>query len=119
MKKVLIVDDAVFIRMMVKDALKDNFEIVGEATTFEEAVSLYEETMPDAVTMDISLASDKNGIDALKEIRAKHHDAVIIMVSSMGEDKYIKESIDAGAIDFIVKPFKKEDLLSVGGEATE
>ncbi len=108
MKRVLIVDDAAFIRMMLKDALKEGFEIVGESTTAEEAVKMYEELKPDAVTMDISLAGDMNGIDALEKIRAGDPEAVVVMVSSMGEEEYIKRSIDLGAAEFVVKPFTRE-----------
>lgn len=111
MKKVLIVDDAAFIRMMIKDALKDDFEIVGEAKSVEEAMELFNQHKPDAVTMDIALVGDLTGIDGLERIKAVDPDAVVIMVSSMGEAEYIKRSIDLGAAEFIVKPFTKENVL--------
>lgn len=110
MKKILIVDDAAFIRMMIRDALKDGFEIVGEATSCEEAVDLYREQRPDGVTMDISLVGELTGIDALRKIREIDPEARVIMVSSMGEEEYIRSSIDLGAADFIVKPFSKDAL---------
>jgi two-component system chemotaxis response regulator CheY len=110
MKRILIVDDAAFIRMMIKDALQGEFDIVGEAKTGEEALTLYASLKPDAVTMDIALAGEMTGIDALSGIRALDRNAVVIMVSSMGEEAYIKRSIDLGAAEFIVKPFSKDNL---------
>lgn len=110
MKKILIVDDAAFIRMMIKDALKHDFEIVGEAKSADEAIELWQTLRPDATTMDISLVGDMTGIDALKQIKRQDPGAVVIMVSSMGEQEYIKRSIDLGAAEFIVKPFTREDL---------
>ena len=112
MKKVLIVDDAAFIRMMIKDAVKNDFEIVGEAKTAEESIDMYRDLKPDVVTMDISLAGEMSGIDALEKIRAENSSAAVVMVSSMGEEEYIKRSIDLGAAEFIVKPFSKEALLA-------
>ena len=110
MKRVLIVDDAAFIRMMIKDALKNTFEVVGEAKSAEEAIEMYNELKPDATTMDIALAGELNGIDALEKIKETDKNAVVIMVSSMGEEEYIKRSIDLGASEFIVKPFAKDAI---------
>ena len=111
MKKVLIVDDAAFIRMMLVDALKNDFEIVGEAKSAEDALEQYAEKKPDAVTMDITLTGEMTGIEALRKIKEMDSDAVVIMVSSMGEQEYIKQSIDLGAAEFVVKPFSKEAVL--------
>ncbi len=111
-KTILIVDDAAFIRMMIKDAVKNSFEVVGEGKSGEEAVELWKSHRPDITTMDISLTTDSTGIDALKQIKRIDPDAKVVMVSSMGEQEYIKRSIDLGASDFIVKPFTKEGLLS-------
>jgi len=111
MKKVLVVDDASFIRMMIKDALKNDFEIIGEADSVETAMALFQEKRPDVVTMDISLTGDVNGIEGLKQIKTLDANAIVVMVSSMGEEEYIKQSIDAGAAEFIVKPFSKDELL--------
>lgn len=111
MKKILIVDDAAFIRMMIKDAVKEDFEVVGEAKSVEDAIGLFNDTKPDAVTMDIALEGELNGIDGLQQIKEIDANAVVIMVSSMGEQEYIKRSIDLGAAEFIVKPFTKENVL--------
>ncbi|MCB1174566.1 MAG: response regulator [Leptospiraceae bacterium] len=110
--RLLIVDDAAFIRMMIRDAVKDHFEVVAEASTGEDAVRLWEEHKPAITTMDISLQTEMNGLDALKQIVRQDSRARVIMVSSMGEEEFIKRSIDIGAIDFIVKPFTREDLLA-------
>lgn len=110
-KKVLIVDDAAFMRMMIKDILtKNGYEVVGEAENGDVAVKLYEELKPDVVTMDITMP-EKDGISALKEIKAKDPDAKIIMCSAMGQQAMVMESIQAGAKDFIVKPFQKDRVL--------
>jgi len=110
-KKVLIVDDAAFMRMMIKDILtKNGYEVVGEAENGDVAVKLYEELKPDVVTMDITMP-EKDGISALKEIKAKDPDAKVIMCSAMGQQAMVMESIQAGAKDFIVKPFQKDRVL--------
>ena len=111
-KKVLIVDDAAFMRMMLKDILtKNGYEVVGEAENGAKAVEKYKEVTPDLVTMDITMP-EKDGIQALKEIKAKDPSANIIMCSAMGQQAMVIESIQAGAKDFIVKPFKPERILS-------
>lgn len=119
MKSILIVDDAAFIRMMIKDSIKDLFEVVGESDSAEEAIKLYREKRPDIVTMDISLVGELNGIDALQKIKEIEPNAVVIMVSSMGEEEFIRRSIDLGASEFIVKPFSKatirDTLVAVTG----
>ncbi len=111
MKKVLIVDDAAFMRLSIKNMLaKSEFEIVGEAENGAIGVEMYKEFRPDIVTMDITMPV-MSGIDALKEIRAFDPQAKVIMVSAMGQEGMVKESIICGAKTFIVKPFK-EDFLS-------
>ena len=110
-KKVLIVDDAAFMRMMIKDILtKNGYEVVGEAENGDVAVKLYEELKPDVVTMDITMP-EKDGISALKEIKVKDPAAKVIMCSAMGQQAMVMESIQAGAKDFIVKPFQKDRVL--------
>lgn len=100
-KKILIVDDATFIRMMVKDILVPRgFEIAGEATNGNEAVSRYEELKPDLVTMDITM-KEKDGLEAAREILSRHPDAKIIMVTALGQEKMLKESIKLGVKDLI------------------
>ncbi len=104
--KVMFVDDSSFMRSILKGIiLKEPFELAGEATTGKEAVELYRETKPDLVTMDIVMP-EMNGIDAVKEIRAMDPDAKIIMVSAMGQQGMVIDAIQAGARDFIIKPFQ-------------
>ncbi|HHX94588.1 MAG TPA: response regulator [Clostridia bacterium] len=110
-KRVLIVDDAAFMRMMIKDILvKNGFEIAGEAANGFEAVEKYKEVRPDVVTMDITMP-EKDGIAAVKEIMAIDKQAVIIMCSAMGQQAMVMEAIQAGARDFIVKPFQQERVI--------
>ena len=112
MKKVLIVDDAAFIRLSIKTMLeKSGFEVVGEAENGLAGVKKYQELRPDLVTMDITMP-DMTGIEALKEIIKFDPNAKIIMLSAMGQESMVKEAIMSGAISFIVKPFKEEQLIS-------
>jgi two-component system chemotaxis response regulator CheY len=105
-KTVLVVDDAAFMRMMLKDILEKNgFKVVGEAANGEEAVKKYKDLKPDVVTMDITMPV-LDGIKAVKKIKKIDPEAKILMVSAMGQEKLIIESIEAGAEDFIVKPFQ-------------
>lgn len=111
MTKVLIVDDAAFMRMMIKDILQKNgFEVVGEACNGIEAVNLYKKERPDVVTMDITMP-DMDGIEAVKEIRAFDPSAKIIMCSAMGQQSMVMDAIKSGAKDFIVKPFQADRVL--------
>ena len=107
-KRILIADDAAFMRMMVKDMLiKSGYEVVGEAENGVAAVKLYQELMPDAVTMDITMP-EMDGIAAVKEIKKIDPNAVIIMCTAMGQQMMVMEAIKAGAKDFVVKPFQQE-----------
>ena len=116
--KVLIVDDAVFMRDMIKDIFSGgDFEIVGEAVHGVEAVDKYKELSPDLVTMDIVMPF-KSGIEATKEILAFDEKATIIMCSALGQESLVMEAIEAGAADFIVKPFKADDVLAVVNKVT-
>ena len=111
MAKILIVDDAAFMRMMIKDILsKNGYEVVGEAENGAVAVNKYAEVKPDLVLMDITMP-EKDGIQALKEIRANDGNAKVIMCSAMGQQAMVIESIQAGAKDFIVKPFQADRVL--------
>lgn len=111
MSNILIVDDAIFMRRIISDVLKKNgFNVVGEASNGLEAIQKYEELKPNLVIMDITMP-EKNGIEAVKEIIAMDPDAKVIMCSAMGQDSMVKESIVAGARDFIVKPFQSDDIL--------
>jgi len=110
-KRILIVDDAAFMRMMIKNILlKNGYEIVGEAENGKMAVNLYSETKPDLVTMDITMP-EMDGIEAVKAIRSTDSSASIIMCSAMGQQSMVMDAIQAGAKDFIVKPFQQDRLL--------
>jgi two-component system, chemotaxis family, chemotaxis protein CheY len=111
MARILIVDDAKFMRMTLTNIVRNaNHEVVGEAENGIEAVELYVKEEPDLVTMDITMP-EKNGIEALKEIKQKYSDAKIIMCSAMGQQKMVVEAIEAGAKDFIVKPFDESRVI--------
>ncbi|MGE5613580.1 MAG: response regulator [Bacillota bacterium] len=118
MKRVLIVDDAAFMRMSLKNMLERNgFRVVGEAENGIFALSKYKELKPDIVTMDITMP-EMNGIEALKKIRAFDSKAKIVMVSALGQEPMIKEAILSGADYFIVKPFKEEHVVEVLNKVT-
>lgn len=111
MTRVLIVDDASFMRMMIKDILQKNgFEVVGEASNGIEAVNLYKKEKPDVVTMDITMP-DMDGIEAVKEIKIFDPAAKVIMCSAMGQQSMVMDAIKSGAKDFIVKPFQADRVL--------
>ena len=110
-RTVLIWDDAIFMRAMVADILKQaGFEVVGQADTGAEAVERYRELKPDLVTMDIVMP-DMGGIDAVREIIAEDPNAKILMCSAMGQQALVIEAIQAGARDFVVKPFQPSRVL--------
>lgn len=109
--RILVVDDAAFMRMMIKDILdKNGFEIVGEAADGHEAIEKFKELKPDLVTMDITMP-EMDGITALKEIKAIDPTAKIIMCSAMGQQAMVIDAIQAGAKDFIVKPFQADRVI--------
>ena len=109
--RILIVDDAAFMRMMIKDILtKNGFEVVGEAADGSQAVEKYKEVRPDLVTMDITMP-EMDGITSLKEIKKIDPSAKIIMCSAMGQQAMVIDAIQAGAKDFIVKPFQADRVL--------
>jgi two-component system, chemotaxis family, chemotaxis protein CheY len=111
MAKVLIVDDAAFMRMMIKDILEKNgFEVVGEANNGLKAVELYKKERPDVVTMDITMP-DMDGIEAVKQIKSFDPNAKVIMCSAMGQQTMVMDAIRAGARDFIVKPFQADRVI--------
>ncbi|MBS3969395.1 MAG: response regulator [Clostridia bacterium] len=118
-KRVLIVDDAAFMRMMIKDILsKNGYEIAGEAENGQKAVEMYKELKPDLVTMDITMP-EKDGIAAVKEIKQMDASARIIMCSAMGQQMMVMEAIQAGARDFIVKPFQQERVIQAMEKAAK
>ncbi|MDP1417976.1 response regulator [Peribacillus simplex] len=115
--RILIVDDAAFMRMMIKDILsKNGFEIVGEAADGAQAVDKYKENLPDLVTMDITMP-EMDGITALKEIKKVNPQAKVIMCSAMGQQAMVIDAIQAGAKDFIVKPFQADRVLEAINKA--
>ena len=108
---ILIVDDAAFMRMMVKDILtKGGYNVVGEAENGVVAVQKYAELKPDLVTLDITMP-EMDGIQALKKIKEADANACVIMCSAMGQQAMVIEAIQSGAKDFIVKPFQAERVL--------
>ena len=109
--RILIVDDAAFMRMMIKDILtKNDYEVVGEAENGLKAIEKYKELAPDLVLMDITMP-ELDGIQAVKQIKEFDVDAKIVMCSAMGQQAMVIESIQAGAKDFIVKPFQAERVI--------
>ena len=115
--RILIVDDAAFMRMMIKDILsKNGYEIVGEAADGAQAVQKYRDTQPDLVTMDITMP-EMDGITALKEIKKINPQAKVIMCSAMGQQAMVIDAIQAGAKDFIVKPFQADRVLEAISKA--
>jgi len=115
-KRILIVDDAAFMRMMIKDILsKNGFEVVGEAADGLQAVEKYNELKPDLVTMDVTMPV-MTGIAAVKKIIPEFPNAKIIMVTALGQQKLIVEAIESGAKDFITKPFEPERLRAVADQ---
>lgn len=111
MAKILVVDDAAFMRMMVKDALKKGgYDDLYEAEDGAQAVEKYKEIQPDLVIMDITMPN-KDGLQALKEIRGVNPGATVVMCSAMGQESMVIEAIKSGAKDFIVKPFKADRIL--------
>jgi two-component system, chemotaxis family, chemotaxis protein CheY len=109
--KILIVDDAKFMRTTLTNILiKAGHEIVGEAENGKAAVSLYQTTLPDLVTMDITMP-EMSGLKATKLIKEEFPDARIIMCSAMGQQKMVVEAIETGAKDFIVKPFDENRVI--------
>ncbi|MBB6633523.1 response regulator [Cohnella thailandensis] len=116
MAKILVVDDAAFMRMMLRDILLNGgHEVVAEAANGLEAVEQYSICKPDLVTMDITMPV-MEGIDAVKQIRQNDPNAKIIMCSAMGQQGMVVQSIQAGARDFVVKPFQAERVLEAIGK---
>ncbi len=110
-KNILICDDAAFMRMMIKDILgKNGYNVVGEAENGAKAVEKYSELKPDLVLMDITMP-EMDGIAALKQIKSSDPGATVIMCSAMGQQAMVIESIQAGAKDFIVKPFQADRVI--------
>ena len=110
-KGILLVDDAAFMRMMLKDILvKNGYEVLGEAENGLKAVEKYKELNPDLVIMDITMP-EMDGIESVKEIKKINPSAAVIMCSAMGQQSMVIEAIQSGAKDFIVKPFQADRII--------
>ena len=117
MARVLVVDDAAFMRKMVSDALASGgHEIVGEAGDGAEAVARYQELRPEVTTLDITMPQ-KDGLEALREIIALDPGARVVMCSALGQESKVLESIKLGAKDFVVKPFQPDRVIEAVGKA--
>jgi two-component system chemotaxis response regulator CheY len=117
MARVLVVDDAAFMRKVLSDALATGgHEVVGEAANGLEAVARYQELHPDVTTLDITMP-EKDGLEALREILAADPSARVIMCSALGQESKVLESIKSGAKDFVVKPFQPDRVLEAIGKA--
>ena len=111
-KRVLVVDDAAFMRVSIKNMLsKHDYDVVGEAENGKVALMKYQELNPDIVTMDITMP-DMDGLESLKQILSLNPTANVIMVSAMGQESMVREAVLTGAKGFIVKPFKEDVLLT-------
>ena len=112
MSKVLIIDDAAFMRISIKNMLtKNGYEVIGEAENGAIGVDMYKELKPDIVTMDITMP-EMSGLEALKEINKVDPQAKVVMVSAMGQEAMVREAIVSGAKGFIVKPFKEDGIIA-------
>lgn len=112
-QRVLIADDAAFMREMLRDILTEGgYEVVAEASDGASAIAAYEEHAPDLVTLDIVMPG-KSGVEALEEIMMLSPSACVVIVSALGQEPLVMEALHAGAKDFIVKPFKPDQVLTV------
>lgn len=110
-KRILIVDDAAFMRMMIKDILtKSNFDVVGEAANGEDAIQKFVDLRPDLVTLDITMPG-MDGVSVLKKIKEHDPTARVVMCSAMGQQAMVVEAIQNGARDFINKPFHPQKVV--------
>jgi len=117
MARVLVVDDAAFMRKMVSDALaKGGHEVVGEAGNGVEAVARFQELKPDLMTLDITMP-EKDGLTALAEIVAADPSACVVMCSALGQEAKVLEAIKLGAKDFVVKPFQPDRVIEAVDKA--
>jgi two-component system chemotaxis response regulator CheY len=112
-KRLLVVDDAMIMRAIIRDiATKAGWEVVGEAANGVEGVARYRELRPDLVTLDLVMP-EMDGVETLRALRLEHPDARVVMVTAIDQRAKLSECIQLGAIDFVVKPFDKERLLSL------
>jgi two-component system chemotaxis response regulator CheY len=119
MAKVLIVDDSLFMRRILRGIVEGaGHVVIGEAGDGNEAMERYVELQPHLVIMDITMPN-VDGLEGLRRIRIIDHDAKVIMCSAMGQQSFIKEALDMGALDFIVKPFRKDKVIQTINRALE
>lgn len=113
-KRVLIADDAMFMRATLKKIIESNdrYEVIGEAEDGAEAFSMYKKLKPDVVTMDITMP-DMDGIEGLQKIREFDPNANVIMISAVGKEENVVKAITSGAKNFIIKPFKADLVIKV------
>lgn len=112
MTKVLVVDDAAFMRMVLKQMLQSNgYEVVGEAGNGKEALRMYELHKPDVITMDITMP-EMDGVEATRQLMAHDCNARILMCSAMGQKEMVISAITAGAKDFVIKPFQEDRVIA-------
>lgn len=111
MKKVMIVDDATFMRMTIKRILENNdFNVVAEAENGYKAIEMYIKHKPDIISLDITMP-EMDGIETLRRIKEIDHKAKVIMVTAVGQDKLVREAVKLGATSFLVKPFNESQLI--------
>lgn len=116
--RVLVVDDASFMRLMLKDILaKHGYDVVGEAATGQQAIALFEQLSPDIVTLDITMP-DMDGLEALKGMMRIRPTARVVVVSALGQHGLVVDVLRAGALDFVVKPFQADRLLEAVRKAS-
>ena len=119
MKRVLIADDASFMRQMIRDIIEpEGFEVVGEASDGVEVVEKFKKLHPDLVMMDIVMPK-RSGIDAVKAIKLLDAGARVVMCSALGQESLVVEAMQAGAQGFIVKPFKPDAVISTLAKLAE
>ena len=113
-KKILVVDDAQFTRNMLKKIINKTEigEVIAEARNGVEAVSLYQELKPDLVTMDLVMP-EQGGIETTEKILSFDPEAIIVIVSALGQEALVLEAAKKGAKDFIQKPFKADQIEDV------
>ena len=117
MARVLVVDDAAFMRKMVSDALANGgHHVVGEASNGVEAIARFQELKPDLMTLDITMP-EKDGLSALADIMGTDPSARVVMCSALGQESKVLEAIKLGAKDFVVKPFKPDRVIEAVGKA--
>ncbi len=118
-KRVLITDDAAFMREMLREIITEGgYEVVAEAADGEETLARFNEYHPDVVTLDIVMPG-KSGLEVLRELTALHSGACVVMCSALGQEALVMEALEAGAKEYIIKPFKPEQVLGALNEALQ